>query len=58
MEFIVAHSPCVNENFSGRSPPYIYTPYRMEIFQNITTEDDINALTYDINPIGSEEEEQ
>lgn len=33
-------------------------PIAREIFQNITAEDDIKALTYDVIPTGSEEEEQ
>jgi len=33
-------------------------PIAWEIFLNMIAEDDIKALTYDISPIGSEEEEQ
>jgi len=33
-------------------------PIAWEIFQNMTAEDDIKTLTYDINPTSSEEEEQ
>jgi len=33
-------------------------PIAWEVFQNMTAEDDIKALTYDVSPIGSEEEEQ
>ena len=29
-----------------------------EVFRNMTAKDDINALTYDVNPTDSEEEEQ
>ena len=33
-------------------------PIAWEVFRNMTTEDDIKALTYDISPSDSEEEEQ
>lgn len=33
-------------------------PIAWEIFQNMTAEDDIKALTYDLSPSDSEEEEQ
>lgn len=33
-------------------------PIAWEVFQNMTAEDDIKALTYDVSPIGSEDEEQ
>ena len=33
-------------------------PISWEVFQNMIVEDDIKALTYDVSPIGSEEEEQ
>jgi len=32
-------------------------PIAWEVFRNMTAEDDIKALTYDVSPIGSEEEE-
>jgi len=33
-------------------------PIAWEVFQNMTVEDDIKALTYDVSPISNEEEEQ
>ena len=33
-------------------------PIAWEVFWNMTTEDDIKALTYDVRPTGSEDEEQ
>ena len=33
-------------------------PIAWEVFRNMTAEDDIKALTYDVSPTGSEEEEQ